>query len=172
MRKFSAISAVLMMLGSAVSAGQIQATVINMEETYRDVVKQVPIQNCGIVDVPVYQQQVVGVPKTGDMIAGALLGGVIGNQFGGGSGKDVATFLGAVLGAQRVNNNVNRQQVLTGYRQEQRCETVYQNKNTAVRGDNVVTVRTSDGTQMKFPTQRWYRKGTRINLNVSIDPQF
>lgn len=30
---------------------------------------------------------------------GALLGGVIGHQFGGGSGQDVATVLGALLGA-------------------------------------------------------------------------
>ena len=30
---------------------------------------------------------------------GALLGGVIGHQFGGGSGKDVATVLGALIGA-------------------------------------------------------------------------
>ncbi|WP_028767071.1 glycine zipper 2TM domain-containing protein [Shewanella fidelis] len=30
---------------------------------------------------------------------GALIGGVIGHQFGGGSGQDVATVLGALLGA-------------------------------------------------------------------------
>ncbi|RTR28226.1 glycine zipper 2TM domain-containing protein [Shewanella atlantica] len=30
---------------------------------------------------------------------GALIGGVIGHQFGGGSGKDVATVLGALIGA-------------------------------------------------------------------------
>ncbi|MCG9697004.1 glycine zipper 2TM domain-containing protein [Shewanella sp. Isolate11] len=33
------------------------------------------------------------------MFGGALLGGVIGHQFGGGSGRDVATVLGALLGA-------------------------------------------------------------------------
>ena len=29
---------------------------------------------------------------------GALIGGVIGHQFGGGSGRDVATILGAIIG--------------------------------------------------------------------------
>ena len=29
---------------------------------------------------------------------GALMGGIIGNQFGGGSGRDVATILGAIIG--------------------------------------------------------------------------
>ncbi|MCE9678334.1 glycine zipper 2TM domain-containing protein [Shewanella sp. AS1] len=33
------------------------------------------------------------------IFGGALLGGVVGHQFGGGSGRDVATVLGALLGA-------------------------------------------------------------------------
>lgn len=35
---------------------------------------------------------------------GALFGGVIGNQFGGGSGRDVATILGAIIGSSMANN--------------------------------------------------------------------
>ncbi len=35
---------------------------------------------------------------------GALLGGVIGHQFGGGSGQDVATVLGAMIGAGVAHN--------------------------------------------------------------------
>ena len=35
---------------------------------------------------------------------GALIGGVIGNQFGGGSGKNIATVLGAVAGGAIANN--------------------------------------------------------------------
>lgn len=36
---------------------------------------------------------------------GALMGGVIGNQFGGGSGRDVATILGAIIGGNMANNS-------------------------------------------------------------------
>lgn len=36
---------------------------------------------------------------------GALMGGVIGNQFGGGSGRDVATILGAIIGGSMANNH-------------------------------------------------------------------
>tara|TARA_R110001583_G_scaffold182779_1_gene340913 strand:- start:20792 stop:21268 length:477 start_codon:yes stop_codon:yes gene_type:complete len=39
---------------------------------------------------------------------GALVGGVIGNQFGGGSGRDVATILGAIIGGSIANNNRNK----------------------------------------------------------------
>ena len=45
---------------------------------------------------------------------GALLGGVIGNQFGGGSGRDVATVLGAFLGGAIAHNrNAQPQKVIT-----------------------------------------------------------
>lgn len=36
---------------------------------------------------------------------GALVGGVIGNQFGSGSGRDVATILGAIIGSSVSNNS-------------------------------------------------------------------
>ena len=36
---------------------------------------------------------------------GALVGGVIGNQFGSGSGRDVATILGAIIGSSMSNNS-------------------------------------------------------------------
>lgn len=39
---------------------------------------------------------------------GALIGGVIGNQFGGGSGRDVATILGAIIGGSIAHNRNNQ----------------------------------------------------------------
>ncbi len=39
---------------------------------------------------------------------GALIGGIIGHQFGGGSGKDVATILGAMIGGSIANDNHNQ----------------------------------------------------------------
>ena len=43
---------------------------------------------------------------------GALIGGAIGNQFGGGSGRDIATVLGAVIGGRIANNNSQGQTVV------------------------------------------------------------
>ncbi|GIU27132.1 membrane protein [Shewanella schlegeliana] len=46
------------------------------------------------------EKQLVEDRNTGwKTFGGALIGGVIGHQFGGGSGQDVATVLGALLGA-------------------------------------------------------------------------
>jgi outer membrane lipoprotein SlyB len=44
---------------------------------------------------------------------GALIGGVIGNQFGGGSGRDVATILGAVIGGSVANNRYKQTNIVT-----------------------------------------------------------
>lgn len=41
---------------------------------------------------------------TSGTIAGALIGGVIGNQFGGGTGRDIMTGAGAVAGGMMGNS--------------------------------------------------------------------
>ncbi|WP_220754681.1 glycine zipper 2TM domain-containing protein [Shewanella sp. KT0246] len=43
---------------------------------------------------------------------GALIGGVVGHQFGGGSGQDVATVLGALLGGAAANRYGNSTRTL------------------------------------------------------------
>jgi uncharacterized protein YcfJ len=76
-------------------------------------------------------------------LAGGIIGGVIGHQFGGGSGKDAMTALGAILGAGMGNRaahnqgrvsspahvtyeerpvTVQRCQTTTSYREEERVE--------------------------------------------------
>ena len=48
------------------------------------------------------QQRQVGC--AGADVTGALIGGAVGNQFGGGSGKDILTAGGAVAGGLAANN--------------------------------------------------------------------
>ena len=73
------------------------------------------------------ERQQVSEPARGDRnlggaIAGALIGGVLGHQVGGGSGKDLATVGGAVAGGW-VGSNVGRGDgSAAGTRDVQRCE--------------------------------------------------
>ena len=46
------------------------------------------------------------------VFGGALIGGVVGHQFGGGRGQDVATVLGALLGGGLANQYGNREYYL------------------------------------------------------------
>lgn len=61
-------------------------------------------------------------PNAGGVIAGALIGGILGHQVGGGSGRDIATAGGAIAGAAVGNNVANRNNTST--RDVQRCENV------------------------------------------------
>jgi uncharacterized protein YcfJ len=71
----------------------------------------------------VERQQVAGrgEANVGGALAGALIGGVLGHQVGGGSGKDLATAGGAVAGAV-IGSNVGRDGGGTVERDVRRCE--------------------------------------------------
>lgn len=63
-----------------------------------------------------------GEPNVGGAIVGALIGGVLGHQIGGGRGQDVATAGGAVAGAA-VGSQTGRDSGGTYGRDVRRCET-------------------------------------------------
>lgn len=127
MKKLAIASVLTMFASVPVFADTVNAKI---EDHYRNVIKNVPHTErvCNTVEVPIYGT-VQGQASTGDALAGAIIGGVIGNQVGGGSGKDAATVLGAIIGADVANKRGSQQQVITGYRQEQRC----QNQTTYTR---------------------------------------
>jgi len=113
-----------------------------IEDHYTSVTRQVPNTErvCNTVDIPIYGT-VRGEASTGDALAGAIIGGVIGNQIGNGSGRDAATVLGAIVGADVANKRGSSQQVITGYRQEQRCQdiTTYTNVKESVYSHSTIT---------------------------------
>ncbi|UAB69131.1 glycine zipper 2TM domain-containing protein [Vibrio sp. SCSIO 43132] len=54
------------------------------------------------------EQQIIKSKSSGwETLAGATIGGLIGNQFGGGTGKQVATVVGAVAGGSIAHNKAN-----------------------------------------------------------------
>lgn len=65
--------------------------------------------------------------NVGGAIAGALIGGVLGHQIGGGSGRDLATAGGAVAGAAIGSNAGNNNTGGSYARDVQRCETTANN---------------------------------------------
>ncbi|NOH95273.1 glycine zipper 2TM domain-containing protein [Vibrio sp. 99-70-13A1] len=78
----------------------------------RNQAKQVNEVVYGKVDSVRYitQQEVVQSKSSGwETLLGAAVGGLIGNQFGGGTGKEVATAVGAVAGAGVARNRGNTQ---------------------------------------------------------------
>ena len=82
-----------------------------------------PEQRCWVEREQVVQEQ----PRSNvpGAIAGALIGGILGHQVGGGAGKDLATVGGAIAGGAvgaQIGRNGNSQE--PGTRDVQRCNTV------------------------------------------------
>ena len=92
-------------------------------------------RTCSEVDVPIYSN--TGKAQTGEVLGGAIIGGILGNQVGGGKGKDAATILGAILGADFANKK-GGQQTIVGYKQVEQCEIV--NKVTYVKNNPTCNV--------------------------------
>ncbi|KAA1155490.1 glycine zipper 2TM domain-containing protein [Pseudoalteromonas sp. FUC4] len=121
--------------------------------------KAVPVQQVLFGDVKsvrnITEQELIQDKNNGwKTFGGALLGGVIGNQFGGGSGRTVATILGSVIGGSVAHNK----QQQSHYQQNNFVELLIQVENgdqfmvvqdqsmRFSRGDSVRLVYLSDNT--------------------------
>jgi uncharacterized protein YcfJ len=130
-----AIGVVVAAAGGAM-AGYNYNLIGNKEPAYAQVLKvteatqtiQVPREVCE--DIAVTQQQPVKDEKRiVGTVAGALLGGVLGNQVGGGSGKKIATVAGAAAGGyagNKVQQNMQAKDTYTTI--EKRCHSVNESK--------------------------------------------
>ncbi len=103
-----------------------------------------PCPNCGVVESARLVQQQAPTSGVG-AAAGALLGGVLGHQVGGGNGKTLATIAGAVGGGLAGN-------------------AVEKNSKTSTQYE--VIVRMENGTRQRFlmNEQRW-RAGDQVQVN-------
>lgn len=100
-----------------------------VRDVYKTITVQVPheVKGCHIVDVPIYSQR---DGSASEALTGAIIGGVIGHQFGNGSGKDAMTVLGALIGA----NSQDKKTIVKEYKKEERCTT------STIYGDEKKTV--------------------------------
>jgi uncharacterized protein YcfJ len=84
---------------------------------------RIPVQEENCWDEEVYREVPARHSAT-PRILGAILGGVIGNQFGGGSGRDLMTVAGAALGSSVAADQQRKQNPDRFYAStERRCTT-------------------------------------------------
>lgn len=99
----------ILMLGVILAVGYVvpahaevvSATVTSVERIERQIRLPMTTRTCWDEPAGVYYKEESYTPT----IAGAILGGVIGNQFGSGSGKDVMTAAGVLLGGSIGNDH-------------------------------------------------------------------
>lgn len=132
-----------------------EGVVVKVEPVYSTYNNPVVEERCYETQIPIYGQT---YSDTSDVLAGALIGGAIGNQFGGGSGKDAMTALGAILGANQASGPKNR---IIGYNSEWRCDMVEVYKEQRVFHHYQITYK-MDGQHYRINTDNYFEVGERI----------
>ncbi|MEO0367707.1 MAG: glycine zipper 2TM domain-containing protein [Pseudomonadota bacterium] len=134
-----------------------------------------PVEKCFDERVPVYRKAHYKRKESRTPeIFGAIIGAAVGNQFGGGRGKDIATAAGAILGGsigRDIKNDARAKHRYhngpQGYKTVQRCEVseVYRTQEEVV-GYNVRYKYRGE----TYHTRMDYDPGDRIKVRVSVQP--
>ena len=168
MNKLLATVAMIGSMSFAASASADEyATITHVNPNYQNVSVPKYRTDCRVNQVPIYGSVKNGQASTGDTILGAIIGGAVGNQFGGGKGNDAATVLGAIIGADIANKKPRTSQQIIGYREEQTCnnvtfyETQQELKNYTINYE-------WRGVQGSTVTYNNYRVGDRLPIEVTI----
>jgi len=170
MKKVMLVAAGLL-LASGVQAQTMLVKVLQeSDEVISKVYKEVPIKSCRVEQVPIYGTQEGGKQaSTADVIASAIFGGLLGNQVGGGTGKDAATILGAIAGADIANKKGKNKQVIVGHKQQEVCDVVMQQR-TVNQVTGYKTYIEFGGNIWQMNTTIPYTTGEFLSVNVDITP--
>lgn len=143
------------------------AKVVRAEPVYRHVHVRQPREVCHeepVTERVVYRAQ----PDPGAVLFGAVIGGVIGHQFGGGHGRDAATAAGAVLGAQHAAaHSYQGRRVVERTAYETTCRTVREVRHERILDGYDVTYRYRGRLYHTFTS---HDPGKRIRIRVDVRP--
>ena len=140
------------------------AKVISSQPIVRYVTVKTPVRECW-QDTEYYSAYDHRRGTAGRTLAGAIIGGVIGHQFGSGRGNDAATIAGSMIGAAVAHGPAHRRVEYS--RPIERCETRYRDhQERRIDGYNVVYRYKGQ----KYSTRMPYDPGTRIKVRVDIRP--
>jgi len=143
------------------------ARVVRAEPLYREVRVSAPREVCR--EEPVVERTVRGGhPDPGAVLFGAMIGGVIGHQFGGGHGRDAATAAGALIGAhQGAAHSAYGRRVTERTVYETTCHTVREARYERIVDGYDVTYRYRG---RLYHTHSTHDPGNRIRIRVDVEP--
>lgn len=146
------------------------AQVVSVTPNIRYVTVSKPVQECW-EETRYYTANSRPAGGFGATLFGAIVGGVIGHQFGSGSGNDAATVAGSLVGAA-IGNDAHRRSSgvseSTQYaRPVRRCETNYQSHQEE-RVDSYRVIYNYNG--RKYATDTPFDPGDRLRIRVDVRP--
>ena len=146
------------------------ATVLSARPIVRYVTVTTPVRECW-QDTEYYTVDHRPRGTAGRTLMGAIIGGVVGHQFGSGRGNDAATVAGSLIGAAVANDSARR--TAGRYRTEEiarpveRCQTRYE-KREEERIDGYDVVYRYQG--QKYATRMPHDPGPELRIRVDVRP--
>lgn len=137
------------------------ARVVDVDPIVHRVAVDSPQRDCWYEDRQVYAQPRSATPT----VLGAIIGGVIGHQFGSGHSRNVGTVAGAVLGAS-VGHDASARDAGVETRSVQRCEVSTQ-RDWEERVDGYRVTYVYRGRE--YHTVMPYDPGNRVQVRVGMD---
>ena len=160
------IGSIAVLIASAAKAETRYANITRVEPNYQTVYMNVPRQQCENVDVPIYGTVQGQGANGGDVLAGMIIGGLIGKGVTGDDGGAAAgAVMGGVIAADKGNGN---RQVVTGYRTERQCREVMMREQQREIKNYTITYRWN-GISAQSYTYNRYSVGDRIPVTISIN---
>jgi uncharacterized protein YcfJ len=144
------------------------ARVVKVTPVVRYVTVTTPVKECW-EDVETYARTRPNTGRAGRTLFGAIVGGVIGHQFGSGRGNDAATVAGSLIGAAVANGGDRRPYYeTTEYsRPVTRCETNYRTHEEE-RVDGYDVIYKYHG--RTYATRTPFDPGKKLRIRVDVRP--
>ena len=141
------------------------AVVVDVEPNWIEVVRTVPVESCGITQVPIYEN-VQAQGATGlDVLFGSVFGGLLGKAV---TDKDEGAVAGADIGGVVAAEAGRAPQLrIVGYEEKEICTTRYVQRTDSVPKDYTIQY-DWNGYQGWGIVDDQYEVGDEIEVNVSV----
>ena len=136
------------------------ATVTNVEPKWAERTISVPNNVCSVIRVPVYQSSEA---TAGDIIGGGILGGVLGGLL---TESRQGAIFGSITGGLVANEMVENQRIV-GYKNEEVCEVVYNQRSESYIQHYIIDFSLEDFHGVGITSEK-YEVGDEIEVNVSV----
>lgn len=164
MKKLLLSSALVVASFTTASAETFYATITNVQPRFHIVNNSVPRKQCYETQVPIYGQTQGGGASGGDVLAGAILGGILGKGL---TNKDNGAAAGAVIGGMIAAENKKGSKQIVGYQNQTKCDTVYIQEQSQQLKDYKISFQWQ-GVYGSAYTFNSYNIGDRIAVEVRL----